>query len=204
MYGRRFDYAIEFGIRTGAKRWTSAAVLALCRPSCPVHRHPRPLPRGALCESIAYYHRGRDKIWLNLKRKRGALESQPLCTSLGEISPIRVERERERERLDRHRLRRRGTLLFRSLPDIERTWCPRIPDPSRISARVTLIRAPITNCRDSPVSRKRDDSFDYSRVYIYGSEGAESTTIGFPFVKNRNAFGAKWRADVGKTSLLGA
>lgn len=85
----------------------------------------------------------------------------------GDLGDKSGEREREREKLDRHRLRRRGTLLFRSLPDIEGTWsrCPRIPDTFRISARVTLIRAPITNCRDSPVSRKRDDSLDHSRVY---------------------------------------
>ena len=37
-----------------------------------------PSTRGALCESIAYYHHGRDKIWLNLKHKRSAL-SLRLC-----------------------------------------------------------------------------------------------------------------------------
>lgn len=95
-YERRFDHATraEFGIRAGAKRWTSVVVLALCRPSCPAHRYRAPFhPRRIMREHCVLPPRTRqDLVELEAQTRR----AQPplVYTSLEEISPIRVERER--------------------------------------------------------------------------------------------------------------
>lgn len=95
-YERRLDYATraEFGIRNGSK---TVVVLALCRPSCPAHRGPFHRTKRIMREHCVLPPRTRqDLVELEAQTRR----AQPplVYTSLGEISAIRVEREREREK----------------------------------------------------------------------------------------------------------